>query len=155
MLYNDLYVGSLIAKFEDPAAASTRLYIATLSAFLHPFCLSPADALVGILAPYRNQGLATKLLNNLLDHASASQTGGAPSPWAHLPVSTKSLSKEKKAKMAKPAPIKKVTGVYLHVHTENVGAKEWWEKKGFTVKETVENYYVRSSREMRARLMRG
>lgn len=93
---------------------------------------------VGILAPYRNQGLASHLLSNLL---SSLQT--PPSSFIdNLPVSTKSLTKEKKALAAKPVERKKITGVDVHVWTGNEEGRAWYEKRGFTVKDTVEDYYV-------------
>jgi len=98
----------------------------------------------GVLAPYRHQGLGSELLQNIISKAKASHTGGLPSPFSSIPVSTKSLTKEKKAAQAKSEKegVKKVTGLYLHVHSSNVDALDWWCKRHFEKKELVDNYYV-------------
>ena len=108
VLFNDIYVGCLTCKFEDASASSTRLYIATL----------------GILAPYRHQGLATRLIDNLIDKAKQTHSLNPLPLFDGIPISTKSLSaKDKKAadgvikssSSAAAAVTTKVTGLYLHV----------------------------------------
>ncbi|KPV75019.1 uncharacterized protein RHOBADRAFT_15208, partial [Rhodotorula graminis WP1] len=105
VFYQDLPVGVVVCRLElsdaatpktlAEAAAATKLYIMTL----------------GVLVPYRHQGLGSKLIHHVLTSAAATH----------------------------PRP--KVDSVYLHVQVGNDDARRFWEKWGFQVKDTVADYY--------------
>ncbi|GAA6020868.1 hypothetical protein JCM11491_000011 [Sporobolomyces phaffii] len=199
VFYQDLPVGVLVSRIEplasdvpkdidqaisnpstetnDDNKAGFKLYIMTL----------------GVLAPYRNQGLASKLVHSLL--TAASQTLAQPAPAADAaptspappaadsaaaagppPLSKKALKKaaqKGKAPMPPPVPAaakaeepvldsaevekerkkkeraeqdakrsrRRIEQISLHVQVGNEDGKKFWEKFGFTVKETVPDYY--------------
>ncbi|BGP55843.1 hypothetical protein JCM8202_002652 [Rhodotorula sphaerocarpa] len=122
---------------------------------------------LGVLAPYRHQGLGSKLIHQVLATAAASLAQPAPSPSPSSAATVNGSSKPSGAKSAKKSdengqaaeqqkkrekdeeerePLKpRVESVYLHVQVENDEAKQFWEKWGFEVKETVPDYYRKIS----------
>ncbi|GAA5989015.1 hypothetical protein JCM5350_001750 [Sporobolomyces pararoseus] len=194
VFYQDLPVGVLVSRIEplsneapkdiDQAVTNPsteqndenkdgyKLYIMTL----------------GVLAPYRNQGLASKLIHHLLE--AASQTLNQPTPTdisapvesspaqastPAPPLSKKAAKKAaQKGKAAPPPPTssakaeestvdpveeekerkkkeraeqeakrsrRRIEKITLHVQVGNEDGKKFWEKFGFSVVETVPNYY--------------
>ncbi|GAA5921655.1 hypothetical protein JCM3775_001748 [Rhodotorula graminis] len=140
------------AKAGSPAAdngKSYKLYIMTL----------------GVLAPYRHQGLGSKLIHHVLTSAAATHVPPKPkkpvSKPAPAPPATNGSSAKGKKGAAPPPPVlakkddkkkddedeeeekprPKVDSVYLHVQVGNDDARRFWEKWGFQVKDTVADYY--------------
>lgn len=68
---------------------------------------------LGILAPYRRLGVASALLKQVLDHAAPGMQFAG----------------------------RRVEAVYLHVQVGNENARAFYEKAGFAVVGTAENYY--------------
>ncbi|GAA6003691.1 GNAT family N-acetyltransferase [Rhodotorula paludigena] len=109
---------------------------------------------LGVLAPYRRQGLASKLIHHALTAAAASHVAPPRAPFAPAPPKAAAVAKGKgkadedeaakkddkadeKAEPAKP----RIESVYLHVQVGNDDARQFWERWGFEVKETVSDYY--------------
>ncbi|PWN32576.1 acyl-CoA N-acyltransferase [Meira miltonrushii] len=130
-LFNDIPVGNICCRFEKSTTKddSVNVHIMTL----------------GCLAPYRRMGIATALLEYVLDHAAPGKkveisdsfsddtTKTAPTkPTAKPSTSKKEVKQTKSYTVAK---------IYLHVQTSNEEAKVFYEKNGFTEKERVEQYY--------------
>ncbi|BGP02427.1 N-acetyltransferase domain-containing protein [Rhodotorula toruloides] len=120
---------------------------------------------LGVLAPYRHQGLGSKLIHHVLTTAAESLSQPLPStssaaipskPSAPAPSAAKGKKaappppqangkkeaekKDEKAEEKEP-PKPRVSSVYLHVHVANEEGRKFWEKWGFEVKETVKDYY--------------
>lgn len=121
------------------AGESSKLYIMTL----------------GVLSPYRRQGLATKLVQHVIAEAEASHLPPAavePKPAAatkeETPASKKAKPEEKVAeKVAEVVkPRARVESLYLHVQVSNDEARAFWEKHGFqvTVRVRVRRLFVSS-----------
>ncbi|GAA5874779.1 hypothetical protein JCM16303_002979 [Sporobolomyces ruberrimus] len=197
VFYQDLPVGVLISRIEplsseapkdidqaisnpsteqnDENKEGYKLYIMTL----------------GVLAPYRNQGLASKLIHNLLAAASqtldqpahsttsppsdptpaSKETPSTPAPPALSKKALKKAAQKGKAPLPPPVPSvtkteevdpvdeekerkkkeraeqeakrsrRRIEKISLHVQVGNDYGKKFWEKFGFTVVETVPNYY--------------
>jgi len=69
---------------------------------------------LGVLSPYRRYGIGTALLDHILAQAQL-QTRNTPTQ-----------------------PVK---SLYLHVQTTNQEALDWYAKRGFTIDETIKEYY--------------
>ncbi|KAG0147732.1 hypothetical protein CROQUDRAFT_670324 [Cronartium quercuum f. sp. fusiforme G11] len=164
--FNDLPVGAVCCRVEtDPTSVPTygssvtpdhmpegKLYIMTL----------------GVLAPYRRHGLATKLLNHVIQEALKSQEAPPPPPPpkpeptpAPSVETKKTLQKGKKTAGSKaqeatkqpskeaPPPIEeeertqlpKLTSVYVHVQHGNEDAKAFYLRHGFELEGEVKDYY--------------
>ena len=136
---NDIPVGLVTCRIEylpppSPTASAplpppetAKLYIATL----------------GVLAPYRRCGLASRMLSHVLEAA----VGGALIP--EPPKDPKALEKEKEKKKTAPTDASKkaveplkprvtLTEAYVHVHSVNEQGKIFYEANGFEVRETLE-----------------
>ncbi|TKA58080.1 hypothetical protein B0A53_00482 [Rhodotorula sp. CCFEE 5036] len=128
---------------------------------------------LGVLAPYRQQGLGSKLIHHVLSTAAESlaQPPAAPTPSSTPTPKTNGTSpaapptkggkaasssakpesitkkdeKDEEEKERKEPPKPRVESVYLHVQVGNDEAKRFWEKWGFEVKETVTDYYRKIS----------
>lgn len=97
-LYNEIPVGEVCCRIEDGADdAHCKVYIMML----------------GVLAPYRRLGIATALLNQVLEQAAPGTKMGE----------------------------RTVESIYLHVQTCNQVARSFYEQHGFVVTDTVQNYY--------------
>ncbi|GAA93516.1 hypothetical protein E5Q_00157 [Mixia osmundae IAM 14324] len=112
--YNDICVGGLCARLETlntpPAKADqARLYVMTLA----------------ILAPYRRQGLAAKLIASTLREAQRSN---------EPPTEASGKSDLKQT-------TKRVASIYTHCHTAADEARDFWQTQGFQLTQTVEDYY--------------
>lgn len=107
-----------------PNTNDARLYIATL----------------GVLAPYRRQGLATKLLNHIIEQARSSWAVVTPDP-APAPIEDK---KKKGAaapaapKTTAPTPPPRIVGLKVHVQTNNESARDFWMAQSFQLTETID-----------------
>ncbi|KAJ8294333.1 N-alpha-acetyltransferase 50 [Rhodotorula toruloides] len=120
---------------------------------------------LGVLAPYRNQGLGSKLIHHVLTTAAESLAQPHPSPSSVTPPSKPSApaapaakgkkaappppqangkkeadKKDEKAEEKEP-PKPRVSSVYLHVHVANEEGRQFWEKWGFEVKTAWSNLY--------------
>ena len=91
--YNDILTGSICCRYEKTGTA-VSVYIMS----------------IGVLAPYRRMGIASRLLEHIL-------------------------------KVAVEHSTMKVSRVYLHVWVENDEAIAFYKKKGFSVGDTVSDYY--------------
>lgn len=91
---------------------------------------------LGILAPYRRQGLASKLINQIIQAAEATHR---PPVAEVYKIKPKEELVERKSQRGVQVPvavvIKKaiVTQLYLHVQVSNEEAKKFWEGNGFKV----------------------
>ena len=95
---------------------------------------------LGVLAPYRRLGLASKLIAHLLSVAGVGDTVDLVDPTAPAPTPVKG----KDGKETKPDPVTEqlvVESIYLHVQTGNDEAKAFYEKHGFKETKRVEDYY--------------
>ncbi|SNX82433.1 related to N-alpha-acetyltransferase 50 [Melanopsichium pennsylvanicum] len=125
-LFNDVAVGTICCRLEPISKDSARIYIMTL----------------GVLAPYRRLGIASALLQHVLDHVA---------PGKHIQIVDKDApipkpKKDKNGKDTKSEPLQKtvkVQNLYLHVQTSNDEARTFYEKFGFKVQDTIDNYYRR------------
>lgn len=106
----DLAIGNVIGRIETKEDGETVLYIMTL----------------GILAPYRHQGLATRLLDHV-KHAVQKHN----EPAAQQNGTSAAAS-------ARPPP-PRISKMYLHVQVTNESGKAFWEKRGFQVKASLPN----------------
>lgn len=125
-LFNDIAVATICCRYELASADTVNVYIMTL----------------GVLAPYRRLGIATVLLQHVLDHVKPGRDVELVDTNAPVPKA----KKDKNGKEIKPEPVKKsfkVKSVYLHVQTSNDEAKIFYEKFDFKVRETIDNYYRR------------
>eukprot|EP00188_Purpureofilum_apyrenoidigerum_P001205 Plantae.Rhodophyta-Purpureofilum_apyrenoidigerum.ctg16460.p1 GENE.Plantae.Rhodophyta-Purpureofilum_apyrenoidigerum.ctg16460~~Plantae.Rhodophyta-Purpureofilum_apyrenoidigerum.ctg16460.p1 ORF type:complete len:174 (+),score=27.11 Plantae.Rhodophyta-Purpureofilum_apyrenoidigerum.ctg16460:226-747(+) len=68
---------------------------------------------LGVLAPYRERGIGNQLLNHVFELCRTSKL------------------------------CQNVQEIYLHVHTANEEAIQFYKKRGFGVVETIEHYYKR------------
>ncbi|KAK4694468.1 hypothetical protein P7C70_g8725, partial [Phenoliferia sp. Uapishka_3] len=160
IFYQDLAVGNVVCRLEPEKSergttisgsmalvgekgdgkekGPMKLYIMTL----------------GVLRPYRRQGLATKLISHIISTAEASHhPAPPPTPSSILAeiefkkaaqpkASTSKLEKEKDDKKKKEEPVVPViSSLYLHVQIGNDEARRFWEKNGFEVVDTVKGYY--------------
>ncbi|GAA5925663.1 peptide alpha-N-acetyltransferase subunit NAT5 [Sporobolomyces koalae] len=202
IFYQDLAVGVLISRIEPCTAASpTDLDQAVSQPTAeqndrHQDAFKLYIMTLGVLAPYRNQGLASKLIHHLI--ASASQTlnqPAAPEPALapelapvvqNEPESTRAPALSKKAlkkaaqkgKTPAPPPVptttaaakpeqstvdpvdaekerkkqeraaqeakrsrRRIEKLSCHVQVGNDQGRQFWEKFGFKVVETVPDYY--------------
>ncbi|GAA5967762.1 hypothetical protein JCM11641_005759 [Rhodosporidiobolus odoratus] len=119
---------------------------------------------LGVLAPYRRQGLASKLIHHLLTSASSTHVSPPSSVASITPTPTPSSSSKKSKKPPAPLAVNgkkdseksdakkekeeeveparpRIESIYLHVQVGNDEARQFWEKWGFEVKETVKDYY--------------
>lgn len=125
-LFNDIPVGNICCRFEKDTtnSDSVNVHIMTL----------------GCLAPYRRMGIATTLLEYVLEHAApGKKVDLSDEDKTVAPVKPKSTSTKKD--IVKQTKSYTVAKIYLHVQTSNSEAKEFYEKNGFTEKERVEEYY--------------
>lgn len=125
-LFNDVAVGTICCRIEPVSKDTVRIYIMTL----------------GVLAPYRRLGIASALLQHVLDHAGPGKEiqiidKDAPSPKPKKDKNGKDYIPERTKKAVK------VENIYLHVQTSNEEARVFYEKYGFAVAETIESYYRR------------
>lgn len=156
VFYNDLPVGAICCRIEHPtpssssAEATPKLYIMTL----------------GVLAPYRRLGLASRLLSHVLSAAEKTHVPPEPDPAAPatpaVAAETKGVEagkkggkKDKKVKSdatkpeasaptattATPDPVPALGSAYVHVQVGNEDAKTFYAQKGFEVEGEVEGYY--------------
>ncbi|KAK6592683.1 GNAT family acetyltransferase [Botrytis cinerea] len=101
-------VGSIICRI-DPSPPSS------------PYAEPPANVYsiylqsLTLLSPYRTLGLATALLNSVIESATSSR----------IPLGIR------------------IEGLYAHVWVDNQEALEWYTKRGFEKGELVEGYYRR------------
>ncbi|TEY73052.1 hypothetical protein BOTCAL_0084g00310 [Botryotinia calthae] len=101
-------IGSMICRI-DPSPPSS------------PYAEPPANTYsiylqsLTLLSPYRTLGLATALLNSVIESATSSR----------IPVGVR------------------IEGLYAHVWVDNQEALEWYTKRGFEKGELVEGYYRR------------
>lgn len=101
-------IGSLICR-TDPSPPSS------------PYAQPPANTYsiylqsLTLLSPYRTLGLATALLNSVIESATSSR----------MPIGVR------------------IEGLYAHVWVDNQEALEWYTKRGFEKGELVEGYYRR------------
>ncbi|WFD27753.1 N-terminal methionine N(alpha)-acetyltransferase NatE [Malassezia nana] len=97
-LFNDIPVGTICCRLEEGSDKTTwKVYIMTLA----------------VLPTYRCLGVASALLQHILDVAGPSKTFAG----------------------------RKIECVYLHVQTTNVVARMLYEKFGFELVETLDHYY--------------
>jgi ribosomal protein S18 acetylase RimI-like enzyme len=89
---------------------------------------------LGVLAPYRRLGLGKNIVV-----IAYLQSGG---------MMLEHVVERAKEDMAKLAYI------YLHVQTSNQEARQFYEKRGFQVVETIDNYYARNTDVTSAWLLR-
>ncbi|KAN0061419.1 N-acetyltransferase 5 [Thecaphora frezii] len=125
-LFNDTAVANVCCRFENDGASGVKVYIMTL----------------GVLAPYRRLGIATALIQHVIKAATPGSSVQLVDKQAPVPVP----KKDKNGKQIKPDPVKvekKVSLIYLHVQTSNQEARTFYEKLGFKVTQTIENYYRR------------
>ncbi|TKY85007.1 hypothetical protein EX895_006087 [Sporisorium graminicola] len=125
-LFNDVAVGTICCRLEPVSQGVVRIYIMTL----------------GVLAPYRRLGIASALLEHVLDHVRP----GKDIQIIDKEAPTPKPKKDKNGKETKPEPVKKtvkVESIYLHVQTSNDEARTFYQKFGFQVAETIDNYYRR------------
>ncbi|KAI9644390.1 hypothetical protein NHQ30_007747 [Ciborinia camelliae] len=101
-------IGSLICRIDPspPSSPNAQAPANTYSIYLQSLTL---------LSPYRNLGLATALLNSVIETATSTR----------IPLGVK------------------IEGLYAHVWVENQEALEWYRKRGFENGELVEGYYRR------------
>ncbi|ESZ91693.1 hypothetical protein SBOR_7912 [Sclerotinia borealis F-4128] len=101
-------IGSLICRIDPspPSSANASPPANTYSIYLQSLTL---------LSPYRTLGLATALLNSVIETATSTR----------IPVGIK------------------IEGLYAHVWVDNHEAVEWYTKRGFEKGELVEGYYRR------------
>lgn len=100
--YKDIFVGVVGCRLEpaEEGGSGKRLYVAVLA----------------VLAPYRDRGLGSLLLRQVVDAAEGGKVKGAED----------------------------VREIYCHVWEENGGARRLYERFGFAAdKERVMNYYKR------------
>lgn len=90
---------------------------------------------LGVLAPYRRQGLASQLISQVI--AAAEATHRPPVAEAYKIKPKEELVETRKTRAPTPvvlAPKKAVvTQLYLHVQVSNEEAKNFWEGNGFKV----------------------
>lgn len=97
---------------------------------------------LGVLAPYRRLGIASTLIKHII----SSVTPGSQVELVDKDAPLPKPKKDKNGKEIKPDPVKvskKVSSIYLHVQTSNDVARDFYEKLGFKVTSTVDNYYRR------------
>ncbi|QSZ34860.1 hypothetical protein DSL72_007719 [Monilinia vaccinii-corymbosi] len=101
-------IGSLICRVDPspPSSPNPQPPANTYSIYLQSLTL---------LSPYRTLGLATALLNSVIETATSSR----------IPMGVK------------------IEGLYAHVWIENQEALEWYIKRGFEKGELIEGYYRR------------
>lgn len=130
--YNDVPVGLITCKLKPPASSGPgerELYISTL----------------GVLAPYRRQGLASRMVDYVAEAAlNGVQVPAPPAPpvpgakkSAKAPATapTATSSGSGKTKDAPPPTVTaKITKASIHVHTGDAEAREFWERQGFEVR---------------------
>ncbi|CAG8511781.1 16297_t:CDS:2 [Cetraspora pellucida] len=101
--FNDICVGAVCCRREsipNTSPEQAKLYIMTL----------------GVLAPYRNLGIGTALLEHILHHATSGTTNK-----------------------------QKFIEIYLHVQVSNEEALAFYKKYDFEIVGTVEGYYKKIS----------
>ncbi|KAJ3090688.1 N-alpha-acetyltransferase 50 [Quaeritorhiza haematococci] len=118
VLFSDVCVGSVVCRKEPHPSQPDRfrVYIMTL----------------GVLKPYRKLGLGSKLLDHILSQCSSEQQ------HHH----SKHSKDDKKPASATGAGASSIVDVYLHVQTSNEEALRFYQKRGFTIQETVRDYYT-------------
>ncbi|BGP40524.1 N-acetyltransferase 5 [Rhodotorula kratochvilovae] len=177
VFYQDLPVGVLVCRLEESKEAAPRTLSEAAAAREATGKEGDKDAkgkegepkayklyvmTLGVLAPYRHQGLGSKLIHQALSSAAASHVpppsavtsssskptpAPAPAPAKGkkpAPPAKKDAGKEKEEKKEDEEvelPKPRVESVYLHVQVGNDEGRRFWEKWGFEVKETVPDYY--------------
>lgn len=101
-------IGSLICRIDPspPSSPNSQPPANTYSIYLQSLTL---------LSPYRSLGLATALLNSVIETATSPR----------IPLGMR------------------IEGLYAHVWVENQEAVEWYTKRGFEKGELIEGYYRR------------
>mmetsp|Transcript_14436 Transcript_14436/g.28490 ORF Transcript_14436/g.28490 Transcript_14436/m.28490 type:complete len:199 (+) Transcript_14436:50-646(+) len=94
--YADILVSSICCRLEDRAAGGRALYIMTLS----------------VLKPYQRRGLASQLIEWVVDKAQG-----------------------------KEGQADEVQEIYLHVQTSNAGAIAFYKQYDFEITDEIPNYY--------------
>jgi len=145
--YNDIPVGAICCRIEMDSSADSastankpmgKLYLMTL----------------GVLAPYRRQGLASKLLSHVARKAQeASLAASLAPPPTTKPISTtskvaaavkgkgKAADPTKETSTAPETPKPVLKSIFVHVQLGNEDAKTFWQGQGFTESETIQKYY--------------
>ena len=92
---------------------------------------------LGVLAPYRRQGLATRMVDYVAEAAlNGVQVPPPAVPGAKKPAKPAPLAPSGSGKAKDPPPptvTAKITRASIHVHTANTEARECWERQGFEV----------------------
>lgn len=142
----------LVCRFEypDPPQASS-----SSSASASPAPVKVYIMTLGVLAPYRRLGIASKMIKHLLTFAGPGTELDLPEPALPAPLSKavaagsakkdpkKETATGKKDKEEKKTKKYLVESVYLHVQTTNDEAKDFYKKQGFSEGEILEEYYRR------------
>ena len=114
--FNELLVGAVCCRkepyVESKASISKKQSQAPPQAPSENSRSSLYIMTLGVLAPYRERGIGTQLLNHVLDLVSSS-------PYC-----------------------KDVYDIYLHVQEGNEDALQFYQKYGFEVSEKIEKYYM-------------
>ncbi|KAK4048248.1 N-acetyltransferase 5 [Microbotryomycetes sp. JL221] len=177
--YQDVAVGNIVCKLEpvnQPEPTTLVETVTTTTSTTTTEANSGGKAklyvmTLGVLSPYRRQGLASKLISHVIEQAQLShtqqqsqkQTTSTTSGVNGTTNGTTSTKKQKKDNnkkdnkdedhdsnkqeaLVQPA----IESLYLHVQTSNDEAKAFWERHGFQVKarrsvhsvvDTIKNYY--------------
>lgn len=165
---SSILLPSLLATSEasTPESIDLKQHIPSL----HTYIRNKDIMTLGILAPYRRHGLATKLLDHVIAEALKTRTISrprAPAPPEPTPTpvvieSKKTIQKGKKAmgqktqtsETSKPVVSKetieveeeqiqlpRLTSVYVHVQFGNEEARAFYGAHGFEVEGEVKDYY--------------
>ena len=144
-LFNDMPVGNLVCRYDFPPPSSSST--ASTSSSDSP----PVEVYImtlGILAPYRRLGIASKLIKHLLIFAGPGTEIDLPDPKEvkkTTSAAAAATTASKDSKGAKAAPVKTkgylVSRVYLHVQTSNQEAIDFYKSQGFTEGEVLPEYY--------------
>ncbi|KNZ61972.1 hypothetical protein VP01_1329g9 [Puccinia sorghi] len=147
--YNDLPVGAVCCRIEpDPSdhptpALTGKANESQTNGSLQPSKLCKLNIMtLGVLAAYRQQGLATKLLNQVIlaaqkthDRSGTSLQMNGESSISESKKGKKSRSEERRVMMPS------IGSAYVHVQFGNEDAKEFYLKRGFRVEGEVADYY--------------
>ncbi|KAK4047152.1 N-acetyltransferase 5 [Microbotryomycetes sp. JL201] len=172
VFYQDIAVGNVICKLESTSQALPQTLVDAVSS-TSPAPSNETDTArlyvmtLGVLSPYRRQGLASKLIRHVIHTAEQShnrpQTSHTKSHSNGASLTKDagpSAGKKQKKDSGKKGPEKdaskvdkdddnkpntvtppKIESIYLHVQVSNDEARQFWEKHGFTVRDTIKNYY--------------
>jgi N-alpha-acetyltransferase 50 len=168
VFYQDIAVGSIVSRLEPvstPAPTSISASVVPPSTSSAPVASSSSSTptpttngttpetqgepsklyimTLGVLSPYRRQGLASKLVQHVIHEAEASLAPAPAVVAAEEPASKKAKGEEKDKDAAKEKkkeekeevvkPRARIESLYLHVQVSNDEAKRFWEKHGFEV----------------------